>query len=51
MLLSSLRIKPYLVSGVLHIVLDNSGFGLLTNLAFAGYLLESNLASKGCPPW
>jgi damage-control phosphatase, subfamily III len=56
MFLSSLRINPILVSGVLHIVLDNAGFKLLTNLAFASYVLESNFASKvvhhgKCMPW
>jgi damage-control phosphatase, subfamily III len=56
MLLSSLRIKPTLASGVIHIFLDNAGFELLIDLVFVSYLLESNFAPKvvlhgKCMPW
>lgn len=54
--LSSLRTKLTAGSGIIHIVLDNAGFELLTDLVFASYLLESKFASKvvlhgKCMPW
>lgn len=33
-------------SGIIHIVLDNAGFELLTDLVFVGYLIESGYAKK-----
>lgn len=43
-LLSGLRSMG--VSKDIHIVLDNAGFELLTDLVFAGYLIESGFAKK-----
>ena len=45
-LLSALKAGSSPSSGIIHIVLDNSGFELLANLVLASYLLENKLASK-----
>ena len=45
-LLSALKAGSSPTSGSIHIVLDNSSFELLADLALASYLLENKFASK-----